>query len=182
MVENMFKKIKNLYLKKVKHMSKNEINILEWRKKGIKIGNDCHIYSNLPTTRDCFLLTIGNNVTISGNCVFLLHDSSINYPSGGKFTDLLGEIKIGNNCFIGHSSIILPGVKLADGIIVGAGSVVTKTFNEPNCIIVGNPARIVSSTREFAEKNEPFGFMLDGLSRDETRKEVLSKVDKLIKK
>lgn len=170
----MFKKIKHFCLKKFKHLSSEEINVLEWRKKGIKIGNNCHIYSTLPTTRDCFLLTIGNDVTISGKCVFLLHDSSINYPSGGKFTDLLGEIKIGNNCFIGYSSIILPGVTLADGIIVGAGSVVTKSFDHRDCIIAGNPARIISDIKSFFEKNKSKGVNLNGLSQEEIQELIKS--------
>ena len=41
------------------------------------------------------------------------------------------------------NSIILPGVKLGDKTIVGAGSIVTKSFEEGNCVIVGNPAKII---------------------------------------
>ncbi len=50
------------------------------------------------------------------------------------------DIIIGNNCWIGMNSIILPGVTLGNGSIVGAGSVVTKSFSGPNNTIVGNPA------------------------------------------
>lgn len=159
-----------------------EIKIIEWRKKGVCIGKNCHIYSNLPTTRDCFLLKIGDNVTISGNCTFLLHDSSINYPSNGKYTDLLGEIVVENNCFIGHSSIILPGVHLASGTIVGAGSVVTKSIFEPDTIIAGNPAKIISNTKHFFDKNKKCGFNLDGLSMDDMKILVEKNTDKLISK
>lgn len=51
------------------------------------------------------------------------------------------DVVIGKSCWIGLNSIILPGVVLGDNTIVGAGSVVTKSFEEGNCIIVGNPAR-----------------------------------------
>jgi acetyltransferase-like isoleucine patch superfamily enzyme len=54
-----------------------------------------------------------------------------------------GEVKIGNYCWIGMNSSILPGVTLGDFTIVGAGSVVTKSFDSGYCVIAGNPARIV---------------------------------------
>jgi len=53
------------------------------------------------------------------------------------------DIYIGKNCWIGMNSVILPGVKLGDNTIVGAGSIVTKSFENGNCIIVGNPAKII---------------------------------------
>lgn len=51
------------------------------------------------------------------------------------------DVKLGKNCWIGMNSIILPGVVLGDNVIVGAGSVVTKSFPDGNCTLVGNPAR-----------------------------------------
>lgn len=53
------------------------------------------------------------------------------------------NISIGNNCWIGMNSIILPGVSLGEHTIVGAGSVVTKSYDEGNIIIAGNPARVI---------------------------------------
>lgn len=53
------------------------------------------------------------------------------------------DVLIGNNCWIGMNSIILPGVCLGNNTIVGAGSVVTKKFPEGNCVLAGNPARII---------------------------------------
>ena len=57
--------------------------------------------------------------------------------------DLPRDVYIGNNCWLGMNVTILPGVKLADNTIVGAGSVVTKSFEQGNCVIAGNPARFV---------------------------------------
>lgn len=178
----MFKRIRNFYLRKIRKMSSMDIKISDWRKKGITIGDRCHIYSNLPTTRDCFLLSIGNDVTISGGCVFLLHDSSIGQLTYGKYTDLLGRIIVGNKCFIGHSSILLPGIELADGIVVGAGSVVTKSFKEKNIIIAGNPAKIIGQIDDFLTKNLGKGFNLDGLSQTEIETLVENNKEKLVKK
>jgi acetyltransferase-like isoleucine patch superfamily enzyme len=51
-------------------------------------------------------------------------------------------IRIGDNCWIGMNAVILPGVELGEHVIVGAGSIVTRSFG-PNCMIVGNPARVI---------------------------------------
>ena len=49
---------------------------------------------------------------------------------------------IGKNCFIGARSIICPGVRIGDGVIVGAGSIVTKDVPD-NCLVAGSPARVL---------------------------------------
>jgi acetyltransferase-like isoleucine patch superfamily enzyme len=54
-------------------------------------------------------------------------------------------IRIGNHCWFGMHSIVLPGVQLGDRTIVGAGSVVTTSFPEGNCVIAGNPARVIGT-------------------------------------
>ncbi|NPV62342.1 MAG: acyltransferase [Methanotrichaceae archaeon] len=53
------------------------------------------------------------------------------------------DVIIGNHCWIGMNSMILPGVILGDHTIVGAGSIVTKSFLEGNALIAGNPAKII---------------------------------------
>ncbi len=53
------------------------------------------------------------------------------------------DVVLGERCWVGMNSVILPGVTLGDHTIVGAGSVVTKSFPDGNCVIAGNPARIL---------------------------------------
>jgi len=53
------------------------------------------------------------------------------------------DVLIGEKCWIGMNSTILPGVQLGNNTIVGAGSVVTKSFSEGNVIIAGNPAKFI---------------------------------------
>ena len=53
-----------------------------------------------------------------------------------------GNIEIGNDVWCGTSSIILSGVTIADGVVVGAGSVVTRSVG-PYSIVAGNPARLL---------------------------------------
>jgi acetyltransferase-like isoleucine patch superfamily enzyme len=52
-------------------------------------------------------------------------------------------IEIGQFCWMGMGAVILPGVKLADFTIVGAGAIVTKSFPGGYCVIAGNPARVI---------------------------------------
>lgn len=52
-------------------------------------------------------------------------------------------IRIGDRCWLGMNAIVLPGVELGPRTIVGAGSVVTRSFPQGNCTIAGNPARVV---------------------------------------
>ena len=49
---------------------------------------------------------------------------------------------IGKNVFIGANAVIMPGVKISDNVIVGAGSIVTKDVPS-NVIVAGNPAVIL---------------------------------------
>jgi maltose O-acetyltransferase len=57
-----------------------------------------------------------------------------------------GCITIGNNVWIGTGAIILPNVNIGDGVIVGAGSVVTKSFSA-NQVIGGVPAKSIKERR-----------------------------------
>lgn len=56
---------------------------------------------------------------------------------------IVSEVRIGRWCWIGMNSMILPGVALGDYTIVGAGSVVTKSYPEGYCVIAGNPAQVI---------------------------------------
>ena len=58
--------------------------------------------------------------------------------------------RIGQNCFIGGRSMILPGVEIGDNSIVGAGAIVTKSV-PPRSVVAGNPARILQSDIEVTQ-------------------------------
>lgn len=101
---------------------------------------------------------IGENTCIGGNAKILDNDFHpievearnrlLDDPNGGN-SDLVPSkpIIIGKNCFIGCNSIILKGAVLGDGCVVGAGAVVSGKY-EDNCVIVGNPARVIKKLKE----------------------------------
>jgi len=53
------------------------------------------------------------------------------------------DIHVGERCWIGMNSVVLPGVRLANGVVVAAGSVVTRDVEIENCLVAGVPAKIV---------------------------------------
>jgi len=134
--------------------------IKKYRAQGAKIGDNCIIGADLRGVDIC-LLEIGDNVILSGEVVILRHDSSIIVSSNKKYTDILGKVKIGNNCFIGYRSIILPGVTLPNNTIVAAGSVVTKSVKKEGMIIGGNPAKIIGTVKDSFNKNVKYAVNLD---------------------
>ncbi|MGN0602262.1 MAG: acyltransferase [Oscillospiraceae bacterium] len=117
----------------------------------IVIGNNVGISGATIYARN--KIEIGENTCIGGNAKILDNDfhpievetrnKLLNDPNGGN-SDLVPSrpIKIGKNCFIGCNSIILKGTVLGDGCVVGAGAVVSGKF-EDNCVIAGNPARVI---------------------------------------
>ncbi len=62
--------------------------------------------------------------------------------------DFFGKIKIGNNVYIGNNSLIMPGVTIADDVMIGAGSVVTKSVPKGK-IVAGNLAKEICTIEEF---------------------------------
>ncbi len=71
------------------------------------------------------------------------------------------DTRIGQNCFIGGASIILPGVEIGDNCVIGAGSVVTKSVPAFS-IAAGNPAQVVRTGIEVG----PYGRFLDADNRE----------------
>ena len=82
---------------------------------------------------------IGDYTQISANVGII----SANHDLYDTRKHISSTIRIGKYCWIGMNSIILPNVELGDWTIIGAGSVVTKSFTEGYCVIGGNPAKII---------------------------------------
>lgn len=95
----------------------------------------------------CYIQGVGKicigDYTIIGPNVGII---SANHDSSDSRQHNYSSVRIGKNCWVGMNSVILPGVSLANNITVGAGSVVTKSFDEPNILICGNPAKKIKNT------------------------------------
>lgn len=149
MLKKFYRKLKRFYKISIQKQDPMELHIADLRKKGMRIGERCRIFTNIQSNEP-YLISIGDNVTISGGVNFCTHDNGIIKVIEGK-TDVVGPITVGNDCFIGIHSILMLGVTLGDNCIVGAGSVVTHSF-PPHSVLAGNPAKRICSTEEYADK------------------------------
>ena len=101
------------------------------RKIGVSMGTNCRLNGSPNWGSEPWLISLGNHTEISFDVVFLTHDGATwvfrdedDYRGVLKF----GEIAIGDNCFIGARSTILPGVTIDNRSIVATGAVVTKSI------------------------------------------------------
>lgn len=116
---------------------------------GMKIGkNFKRLHGVILDPSHCWLIEIGDNVTMAPRVHILCHDAStkqfLNYTK-------IGRVTIGNNVFIGAESVVLPGVTIGDNVIIGANSTVTHDIPE-GMVAVGSPARILCTTEEYLDK------------------------------
>lgn len=136
-------------LKKIIRKIKRSDYLTECKENGCVIGENFFCYSDKAIDRNwSWLITIGNNVTISTDVRLLAHDSSTYFV--GAHTKV-GRISIGDNVFIGANTIVLPGTKIGNNVIVGCGSIVTRDIPS-NSVVAGNPARIICSFEEYRSK------------------------------
>jgi len=96
-------------------------------------------------------ISFGKNIWVgpSVKIISMNHDVN-NYSKYVKSKSII----IGDNCWIGAGAIILPGVSLGDHIIVAAGSVVTKSFEDNDQIIGGNPAQFIKKLSKYSTDDE----------------------------
>lgn len=105
----------------------------------VQFGPHCRIQCDIE---------FGNSVLIASNVAFVGKDDHITSLPGKTIWDSgrgdLHKTFVGNDVWIGHGVVILAGVKIGDGAIVAAGSIVTKDV-APCTIVGGNPARFIKN-------------------------------------
>lgn len=108
---------------------------------------------------DYSAITIQAGATISREVLFLVHDYSVHIPMvnagwkapKGKVAHFIKPIIVGKNSFIGARVTLLPGTEIGENCIIGAGSVVKGKIPN-NSIVIGNPAKIIGNTLDWAKK------------------------------
>ena len=83
-------------------------------------------------------ILMNGHITVGENCSIHINTSIV---AGGRDN---GVPTLGDDIIIGVGAVILGGIELADGIAIGANSVVNKSFLEPDIAIAGMPARKIS--------------------------------------
>ena len=105
--------------------------------KTVKIGDNTKIQSH---SFICELVNIGENCFIGHGVMFINDLFQTGKPAGGN-KNLWKKTFIGNHVSIGSNATVLP-VSICDNVVIGAGSVVTKSISEPG-IYAGNPAVLI---------------------------------------
>lgn len=88
-------------------------------------------------------ISIGDNLLSSSDVFLRTSDSHSVLDLEGNRINFAKNIYIGNNVWLCQKTTLLKGSKVSDNSIVAYGSIVTKKFDEPHCIIGGNPAKII---------------------------------------
>lgn len=126
-------------------------NIRIHSRTSIRHAKNIYLGDNVRITMDCCIwaernskIIMGNNVLIgpgvkifTGNHGIILGDVPIVYQERVE-----NDVIIGDNVWIGANSVILSGVKIEDGSVIAAGSVVTKNVSG-NSIFGGVPAKLI---------------------------------------
>lgn len=112
-------------------------------------GYNIHLGENFYANFDCVLLDcapirIGDNAMLAPGVHIYTACHPLDAEQRNSGVEFAKPVTIGDNCWIGGASVINPGVSLGNNVVVGSGSVVTKSFGD-NVVIAGNPAKPIKS-------------------------------------
>ena len=149
-----------------------------FRQQGAHIGENVGIIEPISPvifSSEPYLVSIGDNTTISFDVAFVTHDAATrvirHLPDGNPETVIYGPISVGKNCFIGCRSVILPNVTIGDNSIIGAGSIVNRDI-PANSVAAGNPCRVICSLDEYREKHKEDFLYMVSLDYESKRKHL----------
>ena len=117
----------------------------------IEIGENFYSNHNLVIL-DPAKVSFGNNVFIGPNCGFYTAIHPIVSEERNICLEYAKPITVGDNVWFGGNVVVLPDVKIGSNVVIGAGSVVTKSIPD-NSVAVGNPCKVI---RQITEKDKIF--------------------------
>ena len=139
------------YIKELLYRIRGEYTTEKLVSMGMKIGTNFNRLNGvILDPSHCWLIEIGDNVTIAPRVHVLAHDASTKQFLGYA---KIGRVTIGNNVFIGAESVILPGVTIGSNVIIGANSTVTKDIPD-NTVVAGTPAKVLCTLDEYLKKEK----------------------------
>jgi virginiamycin A acetyltransferase len=134
----------------VHNFEKNVLYLFDFLEDRLIIGKFCQIASGVKCIMN------GANHPLNGASTYPFKVFGKAWAEAELAPASKGDTVVGNDVWLGHSAVLLPGVHIGDGAIVGAQSVVTQNV-EPYAIVGGNPARLIR--KRFDE--ETIAFLLD---------------------
>ena len=109
----------------------------------IEIGENFYSNHNLVIL-DANKVVFGDNVFIGPNCGFYTAGHPLDAETRNKGLEYAKPIRVGNDVWFGGNVVVLPGVKIGNNVVIGAGSVVAKDIPE-NSVAVGNPCKVIKN-------------------------------------
>lgn len=138
-------------VKKLLYRLRSDVTTEDLIERGMVVGKNFHrMHGVILDDSHCWLITIGDNVTMAPRAHILAHDASTCHHLGYA---RIGRVNIGNNVFIGADTVILPGVTIGDNCVIGANSTVIKDI-PANVVAAGNPATVICSIEEYINRNK----------------------------
>ena len=108
----------------------------------IEIGENFYSNHNLVIL-DANKVTFGDNVKIGPNCGFYTSGHPLD-KKDRRVVEFAKPIAVGNDVWIGGNVCVMPGVTIGDNVVIGAGSIVTKSIPS-NVVAVGNPCKVIKN-------------------------------------
>lgn len=122
------------------------------RKMGVHFGKNLKIYGTMHYGSEPWIISIGNDVYLTNNICFITHDGgTLLFRDKVPDLEITKPITIGDHVYIGVNVTIMPGVTIGNNVVVGACSVITKDVPD-NCVVAGNPARVIRDIDSYFEK------------------------------
>jgi maltose O-acetyltransferase len=117
---------------------------------GLKLGRNVFIAPTvyLDPGRP-WLISIGDDCVIAPNAVILVHDASMRIQVGYA---RIAPVEIGRRVFIGYNAIILPGSRIGDDCVIGAGAVVHGEI-PPRSLVVSERSMVIQDIDPFLERH-----------------------------
>ena len=122
-----------------------------WGGKNVHFGKNVYANFNLTLVDDTHIY-VGDYTMFGPNVVIATAGHPIYQELREKAYQFNMPVYIGRNCWLGAGVIVLPGVKIGDNSVIGAGSVVTKDIPS-NVVAVGNPCKVL---REIGEHDKTY--------------------------
>ena len=146
MLKDMFAELgENCYIEPPLHSN--------WGGRHTHFGNNVYANFNLTLVDDTHIF-VGDGTMLGPNVVLATAGHPILPELRLEQYQYNMPIRIGKNCWLGASVVVLPGVTIGDNTVVGAGSIVTKDLPS-GVVAVGNPCKIL---RKIGEKDREFYF------------------------
>lgn len=117
-----------------------------WGGRHVHFGKNVYANFNLTLVDDTHIY-VGDFTKFGPNVVIATAGHPILPELREKAYQYNAPVHIGKNCWLGSGVIVVPGIKIGDNVVIGAGSVVTKDLPD-NVVAVGNPCRVLRTINE----------------------------------